>query len=506
MRLGACWPETLPPNRRFPDDFGDPFWKTPMTLDEYSKLSASDTVALVASRALSATELTRTAFAALDAAEPRIHAFATLDRDGAFRAAQAVDESIARGEAVGPLAGVPVAIKDLVLTKGLRTTFGSRLYADYIPESDDVVVERLRAAGAIILGKTNASEFGFGAHGRNLLFETTRNPWDLSRTPGGSSAGSAAAVSAGVCPLSIGSDGGGSIRIPSAFCGLFGMKASMGRVPLWPGCRDERLPGASGWESIEHVGPITRTVADAALMLSVIAGPDARDRLSLPAGDVDWLATARLTPPRGLRIAYWPQWRGQPIDRRVHAVVESSVAAFAKAYDLDVELGEPPAIALNAAFQAIIALETDLNGLRRLIAEKGEPVTPAVKDLLAQRLPLESATDAMTTRKAFANAMAQTMARFDLILTPTVPVLAFSADREGPDEIDGRKIGSDEWCPFTFPFNLTGQPAASAPCGLVDGLPVGIQIAGAHLGDAAVLTAAAAFERIAPPLRAAFSL
>ncbi len=178
----------------------------------------------------------------------------------------------------GRLAGAPVAIKDLVLTKGLRTTFGSRLYADYIPEHDDIVVERLRAADAIVIGKSNATEFGFGAHGNNPLFPTTRNPWDLARGPGGSSAGSAAAVAAGVCALSIGSDGGGSIRIPASLCGLVGVKASMGRAPLWPGCRDETLPGVSGWESIEHVGPITRSVADAALMLSVIAGPDRRDR------------------------------------------------------------------------------------------------------------------------------------------------------------------------------------------------------------------------------------
>lgn len=477
-----------------------------MKIQDYAELSAGDIAQRVAAREISALEVTSAALAALDAAEPRIHAFATVAREEARIAAEAVDARLARGEDAGPLAGVPVAIKDLVLTKGLRTTFGSRLYADFVPEDDDIVVERLKAAGAIVIGKSNASEFGFGAHGNNLLFEVTRNPWDLSRTPGGSSAGSAAAVAAGVCPLSIGSDGGGSIRIPAAFTGLFGMKASMGRVPLWPGCRDERLPGASGWESIEHVGPITRTVADAALMLSVIAGPDPRDRSSLPAGDIDWIATARTPPQRGLRVAYWPRWRGQPVDPRVRAAVDKAVAEFAKAYDFDVEVGEPPAIEIAAAFQAIIALETDLTGMRRLIAQKGEAVSPAVTALLAQRLPLEAATDAITTRKAFANAMARVMARFDLILTPTLPVLPFAADREGPDQIDGRAVGPDDWCPFTFPFNLTGQPAASVPCGLVEGLPVGLQIVGPHLGDAATLGAAAAFERIRPPPRPAFAL
>ena len=236
---------------------------------------------------------------------------------------------------VGFESAVSVAIKGLVLTKGLRTTFGPRLYADYVPEHDDIVVERLKAAGAVVIGKSNASEFGFGAHGCNLVFPVTRNPWDLERSPGGSSAGSAAAVAARVCPIAIGSDGGGSIRIPAAFSGLYGIKASMGRVPLWPGCRDETLPGASGWESIEHVGPITRTVEDAALMLSVIAGPDGRDRLSLPAGDVDRTAAFSTSLRPGHRMADWPRWHGQPIDSRVGALVDDAVAAFTDAQGLD---------------------------------------------------------------------------------------------------------------------------------------------------------------------------
>ena len=180
------------------------------------------------------------------------------------------------------MAGVPLGIKDLILTKDIRTTFGSRLYADYVPKVDDVAVERLIAADAIILGKTNAAEFGYGGFGHNPLFPTTRNPWNTALTPGGSSAGSGAAVAAGICPLALGSDGGGSVRLPAAFCGLVGIKATMGRVPVWPGCRDADLPGVSGWESIEHYGPLARTVADAALMLSVMAGPDPRDRWSLP--------------------------------------------------------------------------------------------------------------------------------------------------------------------------------------------------------------------------------
>ena len=197
-----------------------------------------------------------------------------------------------------------MAVKDLIFTRGIRTTGGSPLYADFVPEEDDVTVERLRAAGAVILGKTNVSEFGYGGVGHNPLFPTTRNPWNPRLTPGGSSAGSAVAVATGMAPLALGSDGGGSIRIPAAFCGIVGIKASMGRVPLHPGCRDERYPGFSGWESVEHIGPLARTVRDAALMLRVIAGPDPRDRLSLPAGDsTGWVPWRAASPAAGSRSA-----------------------------------------------------------------------------------------------------------------------------------------------------------------------------------------------------------
>jgi aspartyl-tRNA(Asn)/glutamyl-tRNA(Gln) amidotransferase subunit A len=477
-----------------------------MKIAEYAQMSAVEIARRVHAREVSALEVAATAFDALDAAEPRIHAFATVARSQALAAADAVDVRLARGEAVGPLAGAPVAIKDLVMTKGLRTTFGSRLYADYVPEHDDIVVERLCAADAIVIGKSNATEFGFGAHGNNLLFPTTLNPYDLARGPGGSSAGSAAAVAAGVCPLSIGSDGGGSIRIPASLCGLVGVKASMGRVPLWPGCRDETLPGVSGWESIEHVGPITRTVADAALMLSVISGPDRRDRWSLPAGDVDWLGAPKAVLKRGLKALYWPRWRDQPIEPAVSAAVTTAVEAFARTFGVEVETDLPPDIDIGSALPTIIALETDLTGLRRLVAEKGESVSPAVSAFLATSLPLEAATDAMTIRKAWANAVARLMGRYDLILTPTLPVTAFAADREGPAAIAGQPVGPDAWCPFTFPFNLTGQPAASVFVGLVEGLPVGLQIVGPHLGDALVLSVAAGVESMFPSTRPAFAL
>ncbi|WP_176083678.1 amidase [Martelella sp. HB161492] len=468
-----------------------------MNIETYSAMTAGEIAEKVRSGGLSAVEIARAALAAAEKMEPEIHAFATLDARGMLAAADVVDAQIAAGKDPGPLAGVPVAIKDLVMTKGLKTTFGSALYADFVPEDDDIVVERLRAAGALVIGKSNASEFGFGAHGCNRLFPVTRNPWDLSRTPGGSSAGSAAALAAGVVPIAIGSDGGGSIRIPSAFCGLYGIKASMGRVPVWPGCRDETLPGASGWESIEHIGPMARNVDDMVLMLSVLAGPDPRDRWSLPEGDVDYLAAIRAPLPQGLRVAYWPQWGDCPVEPGVEAICAAAIARFAEDTGATVSFGAPPAIDLDTAFQAIIALETDLTGLRRIAKDREDALTGPVRSFLDTQLPLEAATDAITTRKAFSNAVARVMADFDLIITPTVPITPFAAEATGPETINRIAVGPDGWSPYTSPFNLTGQPAASVPCGYVDGrYPVGLQIVGPHLGDGLVLTAAAAFARL----------
>ncbi|MFM0199303.1 amidase [Paraburkholderia fungorum] len=215
-----------------------------------------------------------------------MHAFCTASPELALEQAEAVERIVMAGGDPGPLAGVPFGIEDLISAAGIRMTGGAPAYENFIADEDDVAVERMKQAGAIVIGKTNVPEFGYSGVGHNPIFETTRNPWNLAMPPGGSSAGSAAAVVSGMCPITLGSDGGGSVRIPAAHSGIFGMKASMGRVPLYPGCRDELYPGFSGWESLEHIGPLTRTVADAALMLSVISGPDERERLSLPAADM----------------------------------------------------------------------------------------------------------------------------------------------------------------------------------------------------------------------------
>ena len=458
--------------------------------DEDRLHDAGAIAAAVRARRVTAAAVTEAALARMDRAEPAIHAFCTPMPDQARAAARDIDRRIATGLPVGPLAGVPVAVKDLIMVRGVPTAMGSQLYRDFVPDEDDVVVERLRAADAVILGKTNVSELGYTASGHNALFQTTRNPWNTALTPGGSSAGSAAAVAAGMAPFALGSDGGGSVRIPAALCGVFGMKPSMGRVPLYPGCRDERYPGLSSWESLEHVGPLSRTVADAALMLSVIAGPDGRDRHSLPAADFDW--QAQRGPIRGLRVAYSADLGYATVDAEVARICAQAAAVFERDLGCVVEAANPGWSDPWAAFAALEAMETDLVGLRALVASQNVPVSPALTTLLARHWTATEFTDAIVARKAVCNAMARLMARYDLLLTPTVAAQAFAAELDAPP-------GVEDWAPFTYPMNMTGQPASSVVAGkTAAGLPVGLQIVGRHLDDAVVLRASAAFEQARP--------
>ena len=466
---------------------------------EFAAFDAASIAALVRSREVSPVEVIEAAIAAMERLDPELHAFCTPATDQARADARRLETRIRRGETVGPLAGVPVGIKDLILTRGIRTTFGSRLYADYVPQEDDVAVERLRAADAIILGKTNAAEFGYGGFGHNPLFPTTRNPWNTAMTPGGSSAGSGAAVAAGIVPIALGSDGGGSVRLPAAFCGLVGIKPTMGRIPVWPGCRDASLPGVSGWESIEHYGPITRTVADAALMLAVMCGPDARDRWSLPDEGLRWTEAVTRRPPANLSIAWCPRWGEQPVEPEVLAIAEKAARKLADGIGATLEETASPFGDIIEADRAIVALETDLTGLRRLAKGHEETLTDSLHGLLARTWRAEEFTDAITVRKAAVADMVRFMERYDLLLTPTAPVTAFRVDHDGPGTIAGEPVSDDAWSPCLYPANLTGQPAASVPAGWTsDGLPVGLQIMGRRLADEAVVTAAAAYERLAP--------
>jgi aspartyl-tRNA(Asn)/glutamyl-tRNA(Gln) amidotransferase subunit A len=398
----------------------------------------------------------------------------------------------------GPLAGVPVSIKDLIFTKELRTTSGSVAYRDFVPEEDDVAVERLKRAGAIVIGKTNTSEFGYSATGHNPLFATTRNPWNTALAPGGSSAGAGAAVATGVGPIGLGSDGGGSVRIPASHCGIYGIKPSMGRIPLYPGSRDERYPGASGWESLECYGPLTRTVADSALVLSTIVGPDPRDRHSLPAEPIDWMACLG-GDLKGRRVAYSEDWGYAAVDPEVRRIARDAASVFERDLGCVLEEAHPGWPDPGAAFAATIVAETDLRGMREMIARHGAHMSSHLVDLLSRPWTAEDFTDANIARKGVTNKMWQMMARYDLLLTPTLCVPPFAIHMQGPEKIEDRYVQPAAWLAMTFPLNLTGQPAATVPAGwTADGLPVGLQIIGRHLDDVMVLRASAAFESVRP--------
>jgi aspartyl-tRNA(Asn)/glutamyl-tRNA(Gln) amidotransferase subunit A len=467
-------------------------------VDEICRMDAVTQAHKIRRKELSPVEVVDAHLSRMEALEPKLHAFCTPTPELARTTAKRIESDIVAGKDVGSLAGVPIGIKDLVCTKGIRTVSGSVAYRDFVPDEDDIVVERLSAAGAVIIGKTNVPEFGYSAVGHNPVFETTRNPWNLDRTSGGSSAGSGAAVASGMCPFAIGSDGGGSVRIPSAHCGLYGLKASMGRVPLYPGTKDERYPGVSSWESLEHIGPMSRTVADGALMMSVIAGPDPRDRHSLPAASFDWMDCLK-GDLKGLKVAYSSDWGYAAVDPAVRRIVGDAVRVFERDLGCIVEEKHPGWSDPYGAFWGLVALESDLKGLRAMADKHAAEITPHILDFIRRPWTAEELTDAVIQRKAVNNKMWRLMQSYDLLLTPTLAVPPFALHTQGPEKIDGRIVAPFQWLAFTFPLNMTGQPAATVPAGWTDdGLPVGLQIIGRHLDDPLVLRASAAFEAARP--------
>ena len=422
--------------------------------------------------------------------------FATVVAQQARQDAKRIEADLAAGREVGPLAGVPTSVKDLIYTKGIRTAFGSHAYAEFVPEDDDVAVERIKAAGAIVIGKTQVAEFGFSGTGQTPLAEPTGNPWNPRRTSGGSSAGAAAAVATGVGPFALGGDAGGSIRLPASFCGLYGIKPTMGRVPIRT--KDVRYPGVSSWESLEHVGPLTRTVADAALILSVIAGHDDRDRHSIPSDGLDWQRAVD-GDLRGVRVAYSADLGYAAVDPAVRSIVEQAVGVFERELGCTVEYVDPGWTDPYEFLLPLIISESDLVGMRRLADRLGERMSAHLVEVLRADWTVEQLTGAVMHRKMVYEAAWRFFRGYDLLLTPTAAVLPFEHGLQGPPVIDGREVDGFYWMSFTFPFNLTGQPAASVPAGFTrDGLPVGLQIVGRRLDDGLVLRASAAYEAAAP--------
>jgi aspartyl-tRNA(Asn)/glutamyl-tRNA(Gln) amidotransferase subunit A len=453
---------------------------------ELWQLTAVEQADGVRSGAFSARELTSAVLERIAEVDPALNAVCTLN-DRAMDEAAAADATLASGRPVGPLHGVPFSVKDLIPTAGLRTTLGSTAYRDRIPDQDDVSVERMRAAGGILLGKTNTRELGYGVVADNALFGPTRNPWNHARTAGGSSGGSAAAIASGMGALSLGNDGGGSLRVPAALCGVFSIKPTFGLVPVYPSCRLPAAPGLGSWETLECVGPITATVEDAALVLETIVGYDRRDRHSLPAS-ARGLRECLSDGVRGLKVAWSPRLGQADVDSEILELTECAVGTL----ECSVTVTDPPVgdlEELRAAFAATVARDSDLAALRDM-ADRYD-VSPDIHELVDRPWSADDLTWAAARRQTLYDEMRAFLDDFDLLITPTTATTAFPVGLRRP-------VGepSRDWSPFAFPFNLTGQPAASVPVGRTrDGLPVGLQIVGRRMEDATVLRAAHAVEQ-----------
>jgi Asp-tRNA(Asn)/Glu-tRNA(Gln) amidotransferase A subunit family amidase len=449
--------------------------------------------AMIRRRDVSPVEILQAVLARIAALDGQLHAFLTLDAERAMDTARAAEAAVARGDALGPLHGIPVSIKDLEPTAGLRTTFGSKFYEHNVPDFDGAATERLKAAGAVVLGKTNTPSWGHKDMCDNLLGPPTRNPWNLDRTSGASSGGAGAAVAAGMGPLAHGSDGAGSIRIPSSLCGIYGLKPSIGRVPYWP--------NADAWGGRAHAGPMARTVRDAALMLSVMAGPDPRDPLSIDAPPEDYVVTydGALDAMRGLRVAWSVDLGYAPVDPEVRRLTEAGARRFTELGCI-VEAVDP---GWDNPHEWHALIWCAVNGGRHAsrLAERPEWIEPSLRELI-ERAQRHSAIDlgqALLARTAFYEQARSFMARYDLLLTPTMPCAAWPVER-GPEQIEGRPTPTMfDRLPFTYPFNLSGWPAATVPCGFTsEGLPVGLQIVANRHRDSLCLRASAAFEAVQP--------
>jgi aspartyl-tRNA(Asn)/glutamyl-tRNA(Gln) amidotransferase subunit A len=458
-----------------------------MRADELAFLPATELVGAIRDRKLSPVEAVEAVLDRIERLNPRINAFCTVTAESARRESKAAEAAVLRGERLGPLHGVPVSVKDLVLTRGVRTTFGSRIHEGNVPEEDAPLVERLKAAGAIVVGKTTTPEFGWKGVTDSLLFGVSRNPWNPEYTPGGSSGGAAAAVAAGLAPLAVGTDGGGSIRIPGSFCGIVGLKPTYGLIPVYP---------ASAVGTLSHAGPMTRTVRDAALMLQVMVGPDDRDPLSFPSRGGDLTAGVG-GGVRGLRVAWSPTLGYAVVDPEVRSATESAAKQFER-LGCHVEhvqrvFDDPDPIWAPLFYGGIAGR------LHDLVEAWRDRMDPGLVGIVEEgrRISAVEFGKATLARATFTETVRKFFTRYDLLLTPTLAVPPFAAGLERPpSRVAGSRLA---WVGFTYPFNLTGQPAATVPCGFTpDGLPIGLQIVGRRLEDATVLRAAAAFEAAAP--------
>jgi aspartyl-tRNA(Asn)/glutamyl-tRNA(Gln) amidotransferase subunit A len=456
---------------------------------EPHEMTAAELSAAYASKALSPVEVAETLLGRIEALDSEINSFCLIDASTTLKMAEASEERWMAGEPLSPVDGVPVAIKDLLVTKDWATRRGSLTVDPKGPWTEDAPsVARLREAGTVFIGKTTTPEFGWKGSTDSPLTGITRNPWNKAMTPGGSSGGSSAAVAARLAPLSLGTDGGGSIRIPASFSGIYGLKPSFGRVPAYP---------LSPFGTVAHVGPMTRTVRDSALMMNVIAKPDPRDWFNVPGEDADY--TTRLGESmKGKRIAFSPRLG---CANKVLPEIETLVAAAVKRFEAmgaHVELVDPPFGDLSDVFQTIW-----WSGAGYVLGDQPEEVKklldPGLRKMAEEgvKMSKKDFMDANAARGTLGSKLRVFMENYDFILTPSVATTAFEVGKLAPQGDNDRAW--IDWTPFSYPFNLTQQPAASINCGFSsDGLPVGLQIVGKMFDDAGVLAASAAYEAADP--------
>ncbi|HWM73058.1 MAG TPA: amidase [Nocardioides sp.] len=450
--------------------------------------TAREMAAAVRARQVSARELLEMHLARIEERNPELNAIVSLDIERAMKGAWAADDHLARGGVLGPLHGLPFAVKDTHAVAGWRTTYGSPLYAEHVPDTDDLIVERVRRAGVVLIGKTNVPEFAAGSHTFNTVFGTTRNPVDPSRSAGGSSGGAAAALAAGMVPLADGSDMGGSLRNPASFCGVVGLRPSLGRVPEWP--------QPNHWETTSVGGPLARNVGDVALLLSVLAGPDRRSPLAL--GDPGTAFAPPLSDTlRGLRVAWSLDLGGSfEVDHEVARVTEDAGRLMAR--NGARTFGAWPELEhADETFRTLRAWHFQAR-YGALLREHPEAFKESLADNIRAGESLTGAdvAEAYERRTELAQRMRSFFADYDVLVLPVSQVPPFTADQEFPREINGQPLGSYlDWMRSAYFITVTGCPAISVPAGTTpDGLPVGVQIVAPHGADRRLLGIAAAFE------------
>ncbi|MBW2391237.1 MAG: amidase [Deltaproteobacteria bacterium] len=460
--------------------------------------TATELAELVRAKQISACELVQIHLDRIAEVNPKLNAIVTLVPERALEWAKAADDLQARGESLGPLHGLPVAHKDLVMTKGIRSTSGSKLLEHFVPLHDDLIVERLRRAGAITIGKTNTPEFGAGSQTFNEVFGATRNPWDLSKTCGGSSGGAAVALAAGMVPIADGSDMGGSLRNPANFNNVVGLRPSPGRVP--------KVPAEMAYEGLTVLGPMARTVEDVALMLSAIAGPDDRSPIALETPGADFRRSL-VRDFRGVRIAWGRDLGGLPIDPRVTQVIESQRGVFAN-LGCEIVDAEPDWTDADEIFKTLRAWM-----LSQGFARSSESTLAKLKDTLqwniaeGRRLSADDVGRAERLRTKLYQRVRIFMQTHEFMILPVNQVPPFDIETPYPEQIGAAKMETYiDWMKSAYFVTVTGHPAISVPCGFTaEGLPVGVQIVGRHRCDFAVLQLGYAFQqatalyRLRPP-------